>query len=292
MVPLLLLYGIFLEPSLSRYLPFFAFCRQASGLWRSCSFILESSVFDLLMAPAALSSRSQLKCHLYKLDGHLKQSLITSTPSASISSWPVFFCFLIIVQCLHPQWSVSSQRAGPLLSLPFPEDGECLVLRRALVHVYWMTGCWVLPSRMQGPLHFRDLDCLFSLPDCPLVSSLLGESPTQASRLCLRYSLLHSLSHVPKEEFRSPSLLGLNQEGIDFWWVTCLSVSLAAFWLSHEAQCQKLEGLQKEMSWIMNLPLFQGEGLSPGNSSISSHQRDRATHRSRLTSFLISIALF
>ena len=87
------------------------------------------------------------------------------------------------------------------------------------------------------------------------------------------YSLLHSLSHVPKEEFRSPSLLGLNQEGIDFWWVTCLSVSLAALWLSHQAQCQELEGLQKEMSWTMNLPLFQGEVLSPGNSSLSSHQR-------------------
>lgn len=177
MVSLLLLYGIFLEPSLSRYLPFFAFCRQASGLWRSCSFVLESSVFDLLMAPAALSSRSQLKCHLYKLDGHLKQPLITSTPSASISSWPVFFCFLVIVQCLHPQWSVSSQRAGPLLSLTFPEDGEGLVLRRASVHVYWMTGCWVLLPEC------RDLCTSVTLIVCFLCQIVLSSPPSWGKAL-------------------------------------------------------------------------------------------------------------
>lgn len=229
MVPLLLLlYGIFLEPSLSRYLPFFAFCRRASGLWRSCSFALESSVFDLLMAPGALSGRSQLKCHLYTLDGHLKQPLITSTPSASISSWPVFFCFLVVVQRLHPQWSVSSQRAGPLQSLPFPEDGECLVLSRASAHVCWITGCWLLLPECRHLCTSVTL-IVFS---ARLFSPLLPHGGKPYSGFKTLFKVLSSSQRVPcpKEEFRSPSLLGLNQEGIDFWWVTCLSVSLAVLW--------------------------------------------------------------
>lgn len=195
MVPFpLLLYGIFLEPSLRRYLPFFAFCRQASGLWSSCSFFLESSVLDLLMAPVALSGRPQFKCHLYKLDGHLKQPLITSTPSASISSWPVFFCFLAVVQCLHPHRSVSSWRAGPLLSLLFPEDGECLVFRRASVYVCWMTECCVLLPECRDLCTSMTLIVYFSLPDCPLLSSLLGKPCSGFKTL---FNVLSSSQLVP-----------------------------------------------------------------------------------------------
>lgn len=221
MVPFLLLYGIFLEPSLRRYLPFFAFYRQASGLWSSCSFFLESSVLDLLMAPVAHSGRPQFKCHLYKLDRHLKQPLITSTPSASISSWPVFFCFLVVVQCLHPHWSVNSREQGPCC--------DC--------HSRKMESAWYSEEPRYMSVEWQDAGCsfqnagTFALPWpwlsvflCQIVLSSLPswESPAQASKLCLRYSRLHSLSHVPKEEFRSPSLLGLNQQDIDFWWLQSL----------------------------------------------------------------------
>lgn len=117
----------------------------------------------LPMVHAYLSGRSQLKCHLHKLNGHLKQLLLPSILSASTGSFPVFsFGLLFIVW--HPHWSTDSQRAGTLPVPTSPEDAMLLGLGTRLQSEDRTADALF---RMWGHPPLCDLASLFSLLGCP-----------------------------------------------------------------------------------------------------------------------------